>query len=259
MVQSKRVGLDVLDEEVRQLISANTKIFPVDYSLIETGLNPNNFEFVRVTSVGPFRNHIFVWDEGWNLIGADDLDVPWGNVTGKPTEFKPISHYHLMADITGLVDELNSIIEAINQKVDKVVGKGLSTNDFTNELRDKLNSLGDSASIDYTEMANRLNTHEENSGIHVSSLEKTAIGTIGQKADKNYVDTELAKKADSTTLSGHSSNATIHVTQTEKNIWNSAEQNAKDYTDQQLENFDSAPEIEIGTTQPTTKIWYKVL
>lgn len=44
--------------------------------------------------------------------------------------------------------------------------------------------------------------------------------TVTGKADKSYVDTELASKADSTTVSGHTGNSTIHVTQTNKDNWN---------------------------------------
>lgn len=252
MVQPKRVGMSVMDEEVKQLISASMKIFPVDYSFVQEGLNPNNFEYVRVTTPGQFKNHIYVWDDGWTLIGADDNSVPWDDITGKPISFVPIAHTHLMEEIEGLVD-------AIGAFVLKEVGKGLSTNDFTNDLKLKLESLGGSASMDYTEMSNQLNAHKTDSSMHVTPTEKTAISTIGSKVDKSYVDTELAKKADSTTLNGHASNTNVHVTQTDKNKWNAAEQNAKDYTDQQLANYDSAPEIEIGTTQPTSKIWYKFL
>lgn len=44
--------------------------------------------------------------------------------------------------------------------------------------------------------------------------------THTDKADKTYVDTELAKKADSTTVSGHTGNTTVHVTSGDKAIWN---------------------------------------
>lgn len=251
MVKPKRVGLSVLDDELSSLISANMKIFPVDYSFLAANLNPDNFEYIRVTSIGEFKNHIYSWDDGWELIGADDNSVSWNDIPDKPTSYNPTSHKHTVDEIEDFPD--------LSLKVDKVVGKELSENDFTNELKDKLVGLGDSASIDYSEMAQRLKMHEENTGAHVTTLEKTAINTIGGKADKYYVDNELAKKADSSTLSGHAGNSTIHVTQSDKDKWNAAEQNAKTYTDDQLANFDSAPEIEIGTTLPTSKIWYKVL
>ena len=52
---------------------------------------------------------------------------------------------------------------------------------------------------------------------------KSDIGhTHTDKADKTYVDTELSKKANLTALSGHTSNTTIHVTQTDKDNWNSS-------------------------------------
>lgn len=208
MVKPKRVGFSVMDEELQQLISANMKIFPVDESFIISNLNPDNFGYVRVTTIGELKNHIYVWDEGWKLIGADDSNVPWGNVTDKPVAYNPIAHTHSVAEIKDLPD--------ISLKVDKVVGKELSENDFTNELKDKLVSLGDSATVDYAEMAERLNTHEENLVLHVTQLEHDAISSIGGKAEKTYVDEELAKKASASTLSGHINSPTIHITQTEK-------------------------------------------
>lgn len=188
------------------------KIFPVDYSLVVANLNPDSFGYVRVTTIGEFKNHIYVWDDGWRLIGADDNSVSWNDIPDKPTSYNPISHTHTVAEIEDLPD--------LSLKVDKVAGKELSENDFTNELKDKLVSLGGSASVDYNEMAERLNAHEENLVVHVTQSDHDAIGLIGGKADKSYVDTELAKKADSSTLSGHTGSSTIHVTQSDKDKWN---------------------------------------
>jgi hypothetical protein len=50
----------------------------------------------------------------------------------------------------------------LNKKVDKVDGKGLSTNDFTNEEKEKLASIDLSkyATIEYVDQ--QINTHEHN-------------------------------------------------------------------------------------------------
>ena len=50
----------------------------------------------------------------------------------------------------------------LNKKVDKVDGKGLSTNDFTNEEKEKLASIDLSkyATIEYVD--EQINTHEHN-------------------------------------------------------------------------------------------------
>ena len=60
--------------------------------------------------------------------------VAWDNITGKPSSFTPSTHTHTITDITGLQAELNT-------KVSVVSGKSLSTNDFTNEYKTKLDGL----------------------------------------------------------------------------------------------------------------------
>ena len=44
-------------------------------------------------------------------------------------------------DKTGLAHLWSHIMARLGSKVDKVEGKGLSTNDFTNEDKNKLNSI----------------------------------------------------------------------------------------------------------------------
>lgn len=63
----------------------------------------------------------------------------------------------------------------------------------------------------------------------------------GRYYTKAEVGALLSTKADSTTLSGHTGNTTVHVTQTDKDKWN-------------------ASDITVGTVQPTNlSIWFKTL
>lgn len=94
---------------------------------------------------------------------------------------------------------------------------------------------------------------------------------IADKADKTYVDTELSKKANSTTLNGHIDNSTIHVTQTDKNNWDAkANTSSIPINLSQLNNDigyitandipNVPPGYTIGTTKPTDgSMWYKVI
>ncbi|HOO12495.1 MAG TPA: hypothetical protein PK684_06025, partial [Bacillota bacterium] len=85
----KRIDLSLFTEELRTLINAAAKIFPVEYSLIESGQNPNNYEYVRIMS-GEHKREIYHWDEElkeWGLIGADDFDITWDDIDGKPLRF----------------------------------------------------------------------------------------------------------------------------------------------------------------------------
>ena len=139
---------------------------------------------------------------------------PWDEVVGKPPTFPPSTHTHTQADVEGLSD-------ALNAKVSKVEGKDLSTNDFTDNLKDKLESISNSASVSYDAMLEALNAHRNDSSIHLTEAELADISLVQNKADKSYVDTQLASKAPLSTFNGHTGNATIHVTQADKDAWNS--------------------------------------
>lgn len=65
---------------------------------------------------------------------------------------KTLSDYGLMdeladtlTDVEGLQDDVIGLSTALNDKVDKVTGKGLSTNDFTDADKAKLNGIGPGA------------------------------------------------------------------------------------------------------------------
>lgn len=66
--------------------------------------------------------------------GGTGGTVSWGDIENKPTEFKPCPHKHEIEDV-------NNLESALYNKVDKELGKGLSSNDFTKEYKDKLDSV----------------------------------------------------------------------------------------------------------------------
>lgn len=85
---------------------------------------------------------------------ADSVD--WENIQNVPSSFTPSYHTHTKSQITDfpeiptkisdLVDDssfvtLNEMNTALNNKVDKVSGKGLSTNDYTTAEKNKLAGL----------------------------------------------------------------------------------------------------------------------
>lgn len=252
-MKPRRIDITLLDDSLKELINASSKIFPL-LDVSELPLTKEQ-EYYRITS-GTKRNHVYAWVEEsqkYELIGADDRVVDYQiDVVNKPNTFPPSEHthneyqpvgdyadkwhMHTESEIVGLdkytKDEVDSALDTLQQtirgeraqdlllKVDKEEGKQLTSNDFTDDDKLKLDSLSENASIDYVTMQEELNTHKTDGTIHVTTLEKAAIGEISGKADKSYVDTELAKKASSSTLSGHTGNSTIHVTQSDKDNWN---------------------------------------
>ena len=64
---------------------------------------------------------------------------------------------------------------------------------------------------------------------------------------ESEIDTKLSTKADSTTLSGHTGNTTVHVTQLDKDNWNA-----------KADLEDILPAITVGTVKPTDgSMWYQ--
>lgn len=178
--------------------------------------------------------------------------IDWDAITEAEADVKistraPLVHTHAMSDITGLPSSLDN-------KVDKIVGKGLSDLNFSLEDKTRLDSLNNNASVDYQSMLDAHNEHVGNSTIHVTQLEKDEIAKVASKVDKTYVDTGLASKAEKSTFEGHTSNSTVHITGTERTIWNAKVD--KTYVDSELQK----KSISIGAVQPTgVEIWYKVV
>ena len=83
MRKANRVGLSVLDAELKQLINASAKIFPITQEDIDTSNNPNNYEYGRVD------NHIYRWTgEAREYILADDIDIDWSEIKNKPMNYR---------------------------------------------------------------------------------------------------------------------------------------------------------------------------
>ena len=64
----------------------------------------------------------------------------WSEVSGKPTTFTPSAHTHPISEVTNLQTTLDN-------KVDKVAGKQLSTEDYTTAEKNKLAGIQDGAEV----------------------------------------------------------------------------------------------------------------
>lgn len=207
---TRRIDLSLLDDDLKTLINSSAKIFPVPYSYIQSGFNSSNYAYVRVNDTA-HKNEVYVWDDNkFSLIGADDYETLWSQIKEKPVTFPPDLHNHNDLYYTKL-----EVVGMNTLKVDYVEGKGLSSNDFDNDMKDKLLSTVDESVY----LRDALITHQMTSSIHVSGFDRDEITKISSKADKVYVDTNLANKVAISTFNGHASNTSVHITQDEKDYF----------------------------------------
>ena len=103
----------------------------------------------------PNMHKEFVWTGAeWKELGDENSFIVKGTVTNSDivvnagilqTKIAGSSNY------TDLSDELSAMSNLINGKVDKVTGKGLSTEDFTSDFKNKLNLIEDDAQVNVIE------------------------------------------------------------------------------------------------------------
>jgi hypothetical protein len=227
---TRRIDLSLLDDDLRTLINSSAKIFPVTYSYIQNGGNPSNHEYVRVND-SVHKNEVYVWDvDKFTLIGADDYDTSWAQIKEKPNKFPPDLHTHDDMYYTKL--EVNGIN---GNKVDVIEGKGLSTNDFTDAIKSNL----ETSLVDLEYITGKQSVHEADNVIHVTQSDKAEIAKVSTMALKSYVDIQDALKVNSTTFNGHANNSNIHITQSDKDNWN------------------TKASINVSSIQPPDGWWYK--
>ncbi len=253
------INFSELSDELRHFVEAGAKIFPID--TFESLPNEKVYEFYRILSGSHKNEIYgwSEVDNTYELIGADDRDIRWDDIQFKPDAFTPSIHNHLISEITDFPSDmppsshthteseitdldkytksevdiaLNAkadishthieseiadldkytkleIDTALISKVDKISGKGLSANDFTDVDKSKLDSLTENATLDYTSMQQELNNH------------KSSTDHDGRYYTESEADILLSAKADNSTVNGHINSTTVHVTQTDKDSWNS--------------------------------------
>ena len=162
--------------------------------------------------------------------GGTPSVVKWSDIRNKPEEFTPSQHTHVITEIKDLpetieglnkalennagrinvlVAETTDMKELLDMKVDKEEGKGLSTNDLTDEILDIIHDLQEQQGIE--------GVVSVNGQTGVVTLDKEDFGLsnvldIKQASEedfllfKDYVERELAKKVDAESGKGLSSN-----------------------------------------------------
>ena len=144
----------------------------------------------------------------------------------------------LETDVTELQGTVSDVEETVgtlqtnlNNKVDKVQGKGLSTNDYTTEEKQKLAGLNnyDDTTVkqDIRELQTDVGALETTVGNHTKSIETNTTDITTLKGNVQTLQTNLGNKVDKVTGKGLS---TEDYTTTEKNKLAGIEANANNYT-----------------------------
>lgn len=117
--------------------------------------------------------------------------------------------------------------------VAKEAGKGLSTNDFTTDLKSKLEGVAAGAQVNVLEGVQVNGTDLTISGKKVNITVPTKIADLG-KVTESDLDEALAEKVNAAAEGNHShTNKTVldGITSSKVSAWDAAEQNAKTYAD----------------------------
>ena len=193
----------------------------------------------------------YIWNGTEWLISAkadwENVNLQWGNIIDKPNstvanidDAVDKKHEHnnltLLQNITQtLVDRWNTVTD----KVDKVTGKGLSTEDYTTDEKNKLSGIATGAN-NYTHPTSHPASMitESSTKRFVSDAEKNTWNTVTSKADLTYVNTELNKKVDKISGKGLS---TEDYTSAEKTKLSGIEAGAE-------VNQNAFSNIKVGTT-----------
>ena len=201
VVSSKRIDFSLFADDVKTLINASAKIFPVAYSYVTDNLNPLNYEYVKVIDDVTHKNEIYLWDEtnGFDLLGADDLDINWIDIKEKPSVYPPSNHTHIESDITNLDKYNKSEIDSkLSDKSD--TGHSHIKTDITDFIHNHIIS-------DITNLQENLDSKASTSDLSIVQTtlnDKASISHSHTIADVNNLQTDLDSKSNTGHIHGES-------------------------------------------------------
>jgi hypothetical protein len=196
----RRIDLSLFDDELKTIINAAAKIFPVEYSYVLANTNPNNYEYVKILS-GDHKREIYLWlDNSWGLIGADEQHIDWTEVENPPSTFPPSSHKHPESDLLSLDKYTKGETDTLlGTKSDKTHGHADLHAHANKALLDNLSQ----GNLDlWNTVSSKSDVGHDHDGRYFTEAEVTVL--LNGKSDKNHNhDTSYAAKSIEATVADH--------------------------------------------------------
>ena len=191
----KRISMSLFDDELKSLINASAKIFPITQLMVDTNSNPDNYEYGRI------ERSIYRWNgTAWEYIVADDVEISWGDIGDKPTVFTPDVHTHeglhthdnksVLDTITQLlVDGWNNAVSHISDAIKHI----------TSEERTLWNTVSGKADTTHAHVETDITDLDKYTKLEIDNLLSGKAPSVHNHDDSYYttgeVDTALSGKA----------------------------------------------------------------
>lgn len=193
MKKPNRISMSLFDDELKSLINASAKIFPITQLDVDTNSNPNEYEYGRV------GNSIYRWNNSkWEYIIADDKDISWLDVKDKPTLYQPSEHTHLEIDINNLdkYTKLETDTKFVN-KTELDSHASDSIKHITVEEKTLLSTISNKSDKIYVD-------------VELAKKSDSTHNHDGSYYKKTEVDSKLSYKSDSTHTHNYSPSTHLH-------------------------------------------------
>lgn len=210
----KRLNLKLLISDVLEITVSNPSILYVDYDDFEKAIE--TLEQEKLSLDGNASNVTVSFNQAadlTNIASGEKLSVISGKI--KKAIANLISH--LADTVTHITESEREKWNTVKNKVDKVAGKQLSTNDYTTDEKNKLDGIEERAN-NYTHPTGAGNKHIPSGGVAGQFLKWSASGTAVWSTDNNTTYGKatqtadgLMSKADKTKLDGMETNANNYV------------------------------------------------